>query len=89
MSFGHGAGMFYRVIRYRSWTVAHDKRYFFGYESSSKGYKLWDEDLRRMVVSRSVRFDGSVADTVAVDTDSEAAEEARTVFATEVKSVPV
>ncbi len=30
-----------------------------------------DEDLRRMVVSRSVRFDESVTDTVDVDTDSE------------------
>ncbi len=44
---------------------------FVGYASSSKGYKLWDEDLRRMVVSRSVRFDESVTDTVDVDTDSE------------------
>ncbi len=45
---------------------------FVGYASSSKDYKLWDADLRRMVVSRSVRFDESVADTVDFDTDSEA-----------------
>ncbi len=60
-----------------------------GYASSSKGYKLWDEDLRRMVVSRSVRFDESVTDIVDIDTDSETDEEVQTVPATEVKSVPV
>ncbi len=48
-----------------------------------------DEDLRRMVVSRSVRFDESVTDTVDVDTDSETDEEVQTVPATEVKSFPV
>ncbi len=42
-----------------------------------------------MVVSRSVRFDESVTDTVDVDTDSETDEEVQTVPATEVKSVPV
>ncbi len=42
-----------------------------------------------MVVSRSVRFDESVADTVDVDTDSETDEEVQTVPATEMKSVPV
>ncbi len=42
-----------------------------------------------MVVSRSVRFDESVTDTVDVDTDSDTDEEVQTVPATEVKSVSV
>ncbi len=40
-------------------------------------------------MSRSVRFDESVTDTVDVDTDSETDEKVETVPATEVKSVPV
>ncbi len=60
---------------------------FVGYASSSKAYKLCDEDLRRMVVSRSVRLGKSLSDKVDVDTDSETNEEVQSVPATEVNSV--
>ena len=61
-----------------------------GYSSQSKGYKLWDADLRRVVVSRSVTFDEDVSDTVDFDTDSRAEQhEDGTLPASEVKSVPM
>ncbi len=60
-----------------------------GYSSQSKGYKLWDADLRRVVFSRSVTFEENVIDTVDVDEDSDPDEDMDTVLASEVKSVPV
>ncbi len=60
-----------------------------GYSSQSKGYKLWDADLRRVVVSRSVTFELTLTDTVDIDTDSDSDEEVQTAPATAVMSVPV
>ncbi len=57
------------------------------------GHKVKKLDSRAreaiMVVSRSVRFDESLTDTVDVDTASETDEEVQTVPTAELKSVPV
>eukprot|EP00171_Calliarthron_tuberculosum_P022915 IDg22915t1 len=41
-----------------------------GYSTQSKGYKLWDQDLGKFVVSRDVTFDEDGDRTLSVDAET-------------------
>ncbi len=53
-----------------------------GYSFSSKGYKLWDPGLKKVIISRSVKFD---EENISVDVNIE---EHNTDGTDEVRTVP-